>query len=40
MAVAVGIFFFAQTIRAKSFGDGIQEICKNTKSNLGPFADF
>ena len=24
-------------IGAKSFGDGIQDICKDTKSNLGPF---
>ena len=40
MAVAVGNFFFAQTIRAKSFGDGIQEICNDTESNLGPFAGF
>ena len=28
------------TIGAKSFGDGIQEICKDTESNLGPFAGF
>ena len=25
-------------IGAKSFGDGIQDICKDTESNLGPFA--
>ena len=22
------------------FGDGIQDICKDTESNLGPFAGF
>ena len=27
-------------IGAKSFGDGIQLICKDTESNLGPFAGF
>ena len=27
-------------IGAKSFGDGIQDICKDTESNLGPFAGF
>ena len=27
-------------IRANSFRDGSQDICKNTESNLGPFAGF
>ena len=27
-------------IGAKSFRDGSQDICKDTKSNLGPFAGF
>jgi len=27
-------------IGAKSFGDGNQDICKDTESNLGPVADF
>ena len=27
-------------IGAISFGDGIQDICKDTESNLGPFAGF
>ena len=27
-------------IGAKSFGDGIQLICKDTESTLGPFAGF
>ena len=27
-------------IEAESFGDGIQDICKDTESNLGPFAGF
>ena len=35
MAVAVGKCLFAQ-----SFGDGMQDICKDTESNLGPFAGF
>ena len=25
---------------AKSFGDGIQDICKDTESNLGPVTGF
>ena len=27
-------------IGARSFGDGIQDICKDIESNLGPFAGF
>jgi len=27
-------------IGAKSFGDGSQDICKDTESNLGPVAGF
>ena len=27
-------------IEARSFGDGFQDICKDTESNLGPFGDF
>jgi len=27
-------------VGAKSFGDGIQDICKDTESNLGPVTGF
>ena len=27
-------------IEAKFFGDDSQDICKDTESNFGPFADF
>ena len=41
MAVAVGERSIdLLEIGAKSFGDEIQDICKDTESNLGPFADF
>ena len=40
MAVAVGEVFISSKIGAKSFGDGIQDICKDTESNLGPVAGF
>ena len=28
------------TIGEESFGDGSQDICKDTESNLGPFVGF
>jgi len=40
MAVAVGEMFICLKIGAKSFGDGSQDVCKNTESNLGPVAGF
>ena len=38
MADAVGEMFICSKIRAKSFRDGSQDICKGTESNLGPVA--
>ena len=32
--------FYLLKIGAKSFRDGSQDICKDTESNLGPFAGF
>jgi len=32
--------FYLLKIEAKSFRDGSQDICKDTESNLGPFAGF
>ena len=32
--------FYLLKIGAKSFGDQSQDICKDTESNLGPFAGF
>ena len=40
MAIAVGEMFICSKIGAKSFGDGMQDICKYTESNLGPVAVF
>ena len=40
MADAVGEMFICSKIGAKSFGDGMQDICKYTESNLGPVAVF
>ena len=40
MADAVGEMFICSKIGAKSFGDGMQDICKCTESNLGPVAVF
>ena len=43
MAVNVGEMFICPKMEgpgAKSFGDGIQDICKDTESNLGPVTDF
>jgi len=40
MAVAVGEMVICSKNGAKSFGDGIQEICKHTESNLGPVTGF
>ena len=40
MAVAIREMFILLKIGAKSFGDGIQDICKDTESNLAPFAGF
>ena len=39
MVVAVGNVYLLK-IGAKSFGDGIQDIFKDTESNLGPFCGF
>ena len=39
MVVAVGKVYLLK-IGAKSFGDGIQDIFKDTESNLGPFCGF
>jgi hypothetical protein len=36
MVIAVGEMFICSTIAAKSFGDGSQDIFKDTESNLGP----
>ena len=38
MAVDVGEMSIYVKIGAKSFGDGIQDICKDTESNVGLFA--
>ena len=35
-----GGMFVLFKIGAKSFRDGSQDICKDTESNLGPFAGF
>ena len=40
MAVAAGEMFICSKSGAKSFGDGNQDICKDTESNLGPVAGF
>ena len=40
MAVAVVGNFCWLKIVAKSFEDGIQDICKDTEGNLGPIAGF
>ena len=40
MAIAIGEMSILLKIGAKSFRDGIQDICKDTESNLGPFAGF
>ena len=40
MQASVMAAAFGDEIGAKSFGDGIQDICKDTESNLGPFAGF
>jgi len=40
MAVALGEMFICSKIGAKSSGDGSQDICKCTESNLGPVAGF
>ena len=39
MVVAVENVYLLK-IGAKSFGDGIQDIFKDTESNLGPFCGF
>ena len=39
MVVAVGNVYLLK-IGAKSFGDEIQDIFKDTESNLGPFCGF
>jgi len=36
--IAVGKMFTCSKIADKSFGDGSQDIFKDTESNLGPFA--
>jgi len=38
MVTAIGKTFICSKIAAKSFGDGSQDICKDTESNLGPVA--
>jgi len=38
MVIAIGEMFICSKIVAKSFGDGSQDICKDTESNLGPVA--
>ena len=40
MTVTVGVMFICSNIGAKSFGDGSQDIYKDTESNLGPVAGF
>ena len=32
--------FICSEVAAKSFGDGTQDIFKDTETNLGPVADF
>jgi len=36
IAIAVGEMFICSKIAAKSCGDGCQDICNDTESNLGP----
>jgi len=36
--VPISEMFICPKIVAKSFGDGSQDICKDTESNLGPVA--
>jgi len=38
LVIAVGEMFICSKIAAKSFGDGCQDIFKDTESNLGPVA--
>jgi len=40
MVVAVGKNVYLLKIGAKSFGDGSQDICKDTESNMGPVGGF
>ena len=40
MAVAVGEMSICSKLGPKSFGDGIQDICKDTESYLEPFSGF
>ena len=37
MAVDIGEMSISSKIGTKSLGDGIQDICKDTESSLGPF---
>jgi len=36
MVIAIGEMFICSKIAARSLGDGSQDICKDTESNLGP----
>ena len=40
MAVALAEMFICSKLGAKSLGDGSQDICKDTESNMGPVAAF
>jgi len=40
LVIAVSEMFICSKIAAKSFGDGSQDIFKDTESNLGPVADL
>ena len=40
LMAAIAEIFSSLKIGAKSFGDGSQDICKDTEINLGPFASF